>query len=176
MIDNSNQVEEIFSVFYYANFSKIRKYAYRLLKSECDAEDVAQEVFIKLWEQQEIWLNNERKLDSYLLVMTKNIALNILKHQRIKLEYRERFIQEFPSYEQANSDNFWADIYRREILQNIFIMLETVPERRRSKYKLTRIKGKSHRHIAKKLNISVHTVERQIYLTQLKLREVFLLI
>lgn len=93
MIDNSNQVEEIFSVFYYANFSKIRKYAYRLLKSECDAEDVAQEVFIKLWEQQEIWLNNERKLDSYLLVMTKNIALNILKHQRIKLEYRERFIQ-----------------------------------------------------------------------------------
>ena len=176
MIDNSNQVEEIFSVFYYANFSKIRKYAYRLLKSECDAEDVAQEVFIKLWEQQEIWLNNERKLDSYLLVMTKNIALNILKHQRIKLEYRERFIQEFPSYEQSNNDNFWADIYRREILQNIFIMLETVPERRRSIFKLSRFKGKSHREIANKLNISVHTVERQIYLTQLKLREVFLLI
>ncbi|WP_390596762.1 RNA polymerase sigma-70 factor [Bacteroides sp. f07] len=176
MIDNNNQVENKFSALFLENYSKIRKYAYRLLKSEYDAEDVAQDVFVKLWEQQEIWVNNERKLDSYLLVMTKNIALNILKHQRIKQEYQERFVQEFPFYELANNDNFWADIYHREMLQNIYILLETVPERRRSIFKLSRFRGVSHKEIACKMNISVHTVERQIYLTQLKLREVFLLI
>ena len=106
MMDKSNQVEEKFSVLFLENYSKIRKYAYRLLRSECDAEDVAQEVFIKLWEQQEIWVNNIRKLDAYLLVMTRNIALNILKHQRIKREYQDRFVQEFTSYEQTNNDNF----------------------------------------------------------------------
>lgn len=176
MIDKNNQVEERFSVFYYANYLKVRKYAYRLLKSECDAEDVAQEVFIKLWEQQEIWVNNERKLDAYLLVITRNIALNVLKHQRIKQEYQERSVQEFVSSVQASNDNFWADIYRREILQNIYLILETVPERRRSIFKLSRFKGKSHKEIASRLNISIHTVERQIYLTQIKLREVFLLV
>lgn len=176
MMDKSNQVEEKFSVLFLENYSKIRKYAYRLLRSECDAEDVAQEVFIKLWEQQEIWVNNIRKLDAYLLVMTRNIALNILKHQRIKREYQDRFVQEFTSYEQTNNDNFWADIHRREMLQNICVVLETVPERRRSIFKLSRFKGKSHREIACRMNISVHTVERQIYLTQIRLREVLLLI
>ena len=101
-----------------------------------------QDVFVKLWEQQEIWVNNERKLDSYLLVMTKNIVLNILKHQRIKQEYQEHFVQEFPFYELANNDNFWADIYHREMLQNIYILLETVPERRRSIFKLSRFRGR----------------------------------
>jgi len=176
MIDNCNQVEDKFSVFFLENYSKIRKYAYRLLKSECDAEDVAQEVFIKLWEQQEIWVNNERKLDAYLLVMTRNISLNILKHRRIKQEYQDRFFQEFTSYELTNNDNFLADIYRREMLQNIYIVLETVPERRRSIFKLSRFKGKSHKEIASKMNISIHTVERHIYLTQIKLREVLLLV
>lgn len=176
MIDNCNQVEEKFSVFFLENYSKIRKYAYGLLKSECDAEDVAQEVFIKLWEQQEVWVNNERKLDAYLLVMTRNIALNILKHQRIKQEYRDRFVQEFTSSERTDNENFWADICRREILQNIRIMLETVPKRRRIIFKLSRFKGKSHKEIASRMNISIHTVERQIYLTQIKLKEVLLLV
>lgn len=176
MKESSIQAEEKFSVFFKANHPKVRQYAYRLLKSECDADDVAQEVFIKLWEQQELWLANERKLDAYLLIMTKNIALNILKHERIKQEYQSRFIQEAASREVMSSDNFWENIYHREMLQNIFTILKTVPKRRRSIFKLSRFKGKSHSEIACRMNISVHTVERQIYLTQIKLREVFFII
>lgn len=176
MRNSITPAEEKFSVLFNENFSKIRRYAYKLLKSECDAEDVAQEVFIKLWEQQEIWLTGERKLDGYLLILTKNIALNVLKHERIKQEYHNRFIQEAASQERMSSDNFWEVIHYREMLQNIFVALKTVPKRRRSIFKLSRFSGKSHREIACGLNISVHTVERQVYLTQIKLREVLFII
>lgn len=176
MKDNTTQAEEIFSVLFNENYFKIRNYAYNLLKSECDAEDVAQEVFMKLWEQQEIWLTNERKLDGYLLIMTRNIAFNILKHERIKQEYYNHFIQETASQQRMSCDNFWEVIHYREMLQNIFTALKTVPKRRRSIFKLSRFSGKSHREIAYELNISIHTVERQIYLTQMKLREVLFFI
>ncbi len=32
-----------------------------LLKSEADAEDVAQDVFCKLWLQPELWLDNDKR-------------------------------------------------------------------------------------------------------------------
>lgn len=176
MRNSSAPIEEKFSAFYKENYSKIRKYAYRLLKSECDAEDVAQEVFLKFWEQQELWLNNEKKRDAYLLVITRNIALNVLKHQRIKQEYQEYFLQEAASCKLADNENFWTVIYCREMLQNVYIVLETVPKKRRNIFELSRFNGKSHKEIAGKLNISVHTVERQIYLTQIRLREAFCLI
>ena len=54
-----------------------------LLKSESDAEDVAQDVFCKLWLQPELWLNNE-ELDNYIFIMTRNIVLNIFKHQQVE--------------------------------------------------------------------------------------------
>ena len=84
----------VFLQLFEVNYSKVKNLAYSLLKSELDAEDVAQEVFTKLWEQQSIWIDNKRELDAYILIMTKNIALNISKHQKIRLEYKERFLEE----------------------------------------------------------------------------------
>lgn len=169
MKDNDNRIDIKFSAFFKANYSKIRKYAYKFLKSEFDAEDVAQEVFIKLWEQQGIWLDNERKLDAYLLIMTRNIALNILKHQQIKQEYQDYFYEE--SSNRLADDDFLERIYGHELLQVVHAILETVPERRRLAFVLSRFEGIKHRDIAYRMNISVHTVDRQIYLTRAILRK-----
>ena len=86
--NNRKKVIDVFSRMFEVNYSKVKNLAYSLLKSELDAEDVAQEVFTKLWEQQSIWIDNKRELDAYILIMTKNIALNISKHQKIRLEYK----------------------------------------------------------------------------------------
>ena len=84
MIVDNEEVETVdhFSRLFKNNYSRVKYFAYVLLKSEPDAEDVAQEVFARLWERQNIWLDNEREFDSYLLIMTRNIALNIYKHEQ----------------------------------------------------------------------------------------------
>lgn len=167
---NNNQLADniIFMQLIEVNYSKVKGFAYSILKSEFDAEDVAQEVFAKLWEQQGIWLNNERKLDPYLLIMARNIALNVFKHQQKEMEYQEWFINE-TSY---IDDNFLEEIYYREMLQTIHAVLRKVPERRRIVFELSRFHGKSHNEIAERMNISVRTVEQQIYLTRIELRKV----
>ena len=70
MIADNEEVETVdhFSRLFKNNYSKVKYFAYILLRSEPDAEDVAQEVFARLWERQNIWLDNEREFDSYLLI------------------------------------------------------------------------------------------------------------
>ena len=53
-----------------------------------------------------------------------------------------------------------------------YLKLESIPERRRTVFELSRFYGKSHKEIADKMNISVRTVEQQIYLTLIELRKV----
>ena len=55
MENNDKQIELKFQRFYTVNFPKVKNFAQMLLKSESDAEDVAQDVFCKLWMQPELW-------------------------------------------------------------------------------------------------------------------------
>ena len=63
-----------------------------MLKSEVDAEDVIK-IFSMALVTAEIWLDNENELDNYLFIMTRNIILNIFKHQQIEQEYQEGYLE-----------------------------------------------------------------------------------
>lgn len=54
MENNDRQIELKFQRFFTVNFPKVKNFAQMLLKSEADAEDVAQDVFCKLWLQPEL--------------------------------------------------------------------------------------------------------------------------
>ena len=167
MIADNEEVETVdhFSRLFKNNYSRVKYFAYVLLKSEPDAEDVAQEVFARLWERQNIWLDNEREFDSYLLIMTRNIALNIYKHEQVRQEYMEKSVSSQIDYD------FFERFHYREMLGIIYSALAAIPDRRRRVFELSRFHGKSHKEIAVIMGISVHTVERQIYLTLTELRK-----
>ena len=59
-----------FKKFFDLNFPKVKTFAWQLLKSEEDAEDIAQDIFVKLWDNPEIWENKET-WDSYIYTMAR---------------------------------------------------------------------------------------------------------
>ena len=93
MENNDKQIELKFQRFFIANFPKVKNFAQMLLKSEAEAEDVAQDVFCKLWLQPELWLDNDKELDNYIFIMTRNIVLNIFKHQQVEHDYQEEIME-----------------------------------------------------------------------------------
>ena len=141
MEDNDRQLKLKFQRFFTENFPKVKNFAQMLLKSEADAEDVAQDIFCKLWLQPEIWLNNERELDGYLFIMTKNVILNIFKHQQIEREYQDAYLEKSLLCELVENENILESIYYEEMLLIVRLTLEKMPERRRTIFELSRFKG-----------------------------------
>ena len=174
MENNVNQIELKFQRFFISNFPKVKNYAQLLLKSEVDAEDVAQDIFCKLWLQPEIWLDNENELDNYLFIMTRNIILNIFKHQQIEREYQEGYLEKTVLHELIEGEDALNNIYYEEMLLVVRLTLEKMPERRRLIFELSRFKGLSDKEIAEKLNVSIRTVEHQVYLALIELKKVLL--
>ena len=153
MENNDRQIELKFQRFFTVNFPKVKNFAQMLLKSEADAEDVAQDVFCKLWLQPELWLDNDKELDNYIFIMTRNIVLNIFKHQK---------------------EEILNNVYYKEMLMIIQLTLEKMPKRRRLIFELSRFRGLSHKEIADKLDVSIRTIEHQVYLALIELKKVLL--
>lgn len=171
-IDRQNEMK--FQRFFTANFPKVKNFAQMLLKSEAEAEDVAQDVFCKLWLQPEIWLDNDKELDGYIFIMTRNIILNIFKHQQIEQEYQEEAFDKAILYELTDREEILNNVYYKELLMIVQLTLEKMPKRRRLIFEMSRFRGLSHKEIAEKLDVSIRTIEHQIYLALIELKKTLL--
>ena len=156
MENNDRQIELKFQRFFTVNFPKVKNFAQMLLKSEADAEDVAQDVFCKLWLQPELWLDNDKELDNYIFIMTRNIVLNIFKHQQVEQEYQSEVIEKTLLYELTEKEEILNNVYYKEMLMII------------------QLRGLSHKEIADKLDVSIRTIEHQVYLALIELKKVLL--
>ena len=79
----------------------------------------------------------------------------------------ESLFKDFPP-----SDGTLDAIYYKEVQLALQMAIEQFPERRRLIFEMSRIQGMSNLEIAEKLDISVRTVERQIYLSLLELKKI----
>lgn len=176
MKDNERHIEEKFQRFFKDKFPQVKNFARMLLKSDTEAEDVAQDVFCKLWLQPDTWLNSDRNLDGYLFIMTRNIILNIFKHQQIQREYEQEVLEKTVLYELTETEDILENVYYKEMLMVVGLVLEKMPERRRLIFELSRFKELSYKEIAEQLNISIRTVEHQVYLALIELKKILLLL
>lgn len=160
-----------FEQFFIITFPKVKAFAWKVLKSEDDAEDIAQDVFVKLWDNPEIWEHQET-WNGYIYTMVRNHIYNFLKHKSIELNYQEQLNKEdFPSFEPDIHDQ----LYAKEIELLMKLTLDTMPEQRRKVFIMSRYKGMSNQEIADNLQLSIRTVERHIYLALQDLKKVILI-
>lgn len=159
-----------FKTIFIKHFSAVRSFAFMILKSEEDAEDIAQDVFAKLWTQSELWADNN-DIDNYIFTMAKHITINFIRHKKIVQEYQEKVVQKSLIDELFNSEDPFDPIYYKEALLLIKLVLDREPEGRRTIFEMSRFKQMSNKEIAEALNISVRTVEQQIYRTLIKLKK-----
>lgn len=150
-----------FAVAFRAYYSKVYKFILSIVKEECSAEDLAQEVFIKLWSKRKT-LSTIQSLDNYLFVISRNISFDYLRKafrkKRVPMEVLDSVLLSYISVEQQNAQDAKSELdYVRRAVFNM-------PTKRREIYLMSRFDGYSNQDIADIMGISKKTVENQLYL------------
>lgn len=164
-----------FQHFFRRCFPKVKNFALMMLKSEDEAEDVAQDIFCRLWQQPEIWLGKSDDADRYLFVMARNAIFNIFRHQQVQTDFKAYF-KEKAMFAELIGNKTLDDIYYDEKVLILQLALERMPAKRRRIFIMSRFEELSNKEIAEKLGISVRTVEHQIYLALGELRKMLLVL
>lgn len=122
-------------------------------KSLC--EDIVQEAFIKVWTNRKK-LETDTSIRSYLLSLVQNIALNELRHRKVKMTYQDMNHEIILSLS-PDEHMFFSEL--SDAYETALAKLD--PEVRETLF-LSRYEKLKHREIAQRLNISVRTVEARI--------------
>jgi RNA polymerase sigma-70 factor (family 1) len=136
---------------------KLYRFSFSYLKSETEAEEIVQDVFLKLWENR-AKLKNETSFQSYLFTIAFNAIRKYfnkkIKDEQFRTNIIESLSEENPSIE--NNLNYEALVTKLDKL------IDEMPERRKEIFLKRKKEGKSIRDIANEMYISPKTVENQI--------------
>ena len=127
-----------------------------LTKSPEDAEEIAQDVFVSLWEKRDK-IDPSKNIRGYIYTYARNAVLNYFKHKKVEDKYMRFAANAVQRYE--TSDDI---VIARETELLIMIAVERMPAQRRRVFQMSRFEGLSNDEIAMRLNISKNTVENHI--------------
>ena len=140
--------------------AKYEKMAYtiavRIVENREDAEEVVQEVFIKIWETRE-FLREDDHFKGLLFIITRNLIFN--RHRK---NVNEDFYKVTVLAALEEPYDVEEEIDAHNLQEYIDRLIDELPPRRREIFNLSRKEQKSYKEIAILLNISEKTVENQI--------------
>jgi RNA polymerase sigma-70 factor, ECF subfamily len=159
--DDRHAFEQLFRKFY----RPLAAYAFRFVRDLPTAENMVQDVFLKLWQNRsEIIITTS--LEHYLFRSVRNHSLNQLDKAKVRSDY----LRMQPEQDADNGD-YSAYFPEIGLLNKIETAIGALPEKRQEIFRLAREEGLKYREIADKLNLSVKTVEAQMTLALRQLRE-----
>lgn len=145
--------QQVFSVFY----PKVHAFALGFVKSEADADDIAQTVFINLWTKREK-LQGVENLDGYIYTVAKHTALNFIASRRVTIDIdciAEPVTTGASPQEQIETSDM-------KLL--IDMIVANMPPQRQTIYRMSREQGLNNDAIAEKLGLQKKTVENHLNL------------
>jgi len=128
------------------------------------AEDIVSNSLIKLWECMK--KGNVDPVAPFLFSILKNCALDYLKHETVKNvtndSIRKALNRELNIRTTSLESSASEDLFSKEINRILDVTLQSIPEKTKEIFILSRFKGKSYKEIAVLFNLSQKGVEYHI--------------
>lgn len=151
--DDKTALEQLFHYYY----PRLYCFSKTFLKLEDGIDDILQEVFLKIYQNRKN-IKNTDTFQSYIFTITRNLLLNELRSRLNEHKAKENLFRKSVAKEYLITDK----IEFLELQEKVNQIIETLPDKRREIYLLSRREGLSHKEIAEQLNISEKTVEYHI--------------
>lgn len=148
--------ESAFDALFRTHYAALCRYAMRINGGEKDeAEDVVQQVFIKIWEQRAT-LEIKWTPKAYFYKMVHNRCLNRIRDARNRKQKLDLAGAQQPLFEPE------TPVADEELTKALQRALDKLPPQCRQIFELSRFEALKYREIADQLNLSVKTVEAQM--------------
>lgn len=149
--------ETVFEKLFKQYFKVLQNYAFTILNDLDIAEEMVQNVFLKVWEKREK-LPSDISIKAYLYKSVYHESLNWLRHEKVKSSYQKHTL-----YIMKDEVNNATDQLKLKQLQNhLKEALNELPQQCRTIFQMSRFEELRYREIANELGISVKTVENQM--------------
>jgi len=161
--NDKKSLERLFMSLYV----RLRNYANTLTNSPDDSDDIVQEVFLKIWNKRSE-LDENKSIQTYLFVSTRNSCLNWLKHRKTEDAYAR--IMAIVYNDSSSIITPHESLIVDDIEKDFHQVLDELPTQCRRVFELNRFEGLKYHEIAARLNISIKTVETQMSRALVKMR------
>lgn len=155
----NNEDPQLFDELFKQYSKPLFYYAVKFVEDEV-AQDIVQDVFIKLWSDRSIIIS--QSLNSFLFTMVRNSCLQQLEKQKV----RNRYLESTRLMLQEEELRYFMDekpaLIEQELEDKLNEVLNALPERCRQIFNMSRFENRKNKEIAEELEISVKAVEKQI--------------
>jgi RNA polymerase sigma-70 factor (family 1) len=150
--------QEAYKELFYILQPRLNQFAFSILKSVEEAEDIVSDGFIRIWEKRKLLLNVESPR-FYMYTAIKNLSLNRMKRNKrqTSLVTDEWAVQLTSIYADPEQMMISSEVIRR-----IQMAVDALPPRCRMIFKLVKEDGLKYREVAELMSLSVKTVEAQM--------------
>ena len=151
-------VEDLFEQVFKSHFKSLHAYACTIMRDAMPAEEIVQNIFLKLWEKKEE-ITIKENISVYLYRAVHNESLNYLRHRKVRSAYQSYAMRQ---HKQTEQEKPAEKVVMKELEKKLEVALQELPEQCRTIFQLSRFEDLKYREIADRLGLSVKTIENQM--------------
>jgi len=147
-----------FETVYHRYKEPLAAFMLRLVKSQDLAEDLLQELFVRLWEHRAS-VDPDQPIKGYLFRIAENLAYDTFRRLAKDRQLQDDVYQALQGY----GEDVEEDIFSEENRMVVEAAIAKLPPKRRKVFMLCKIESKSYEEVSACLNISLSTINDHIY-------------
>jgi RNA polymerase sigma-70 factor (ECF subfamily) len=160
--------DDAFAALYDRHCRLAYSVAHKLTGEKHSAEDLAQEVFIKVWRSAQRYRPERGSVRTWILSVVRNQSIDQLRAKATRSRMQEKVEASAPRYEPSEA---FAQVWHEARLGRVREALDAVPHVQQQVLELAHFSDLTHKEIAERLGLPPGTVKGRIRLGLDKLRK-----
>lgn len=145
---------------------KLYNFAYSILKSIEESENIVQDVYLNLWENR-LKVKNNSSVKYYVFTIAYNSSISLIRKKVLE----SKFIEYLKSLNEIYQEPVDLEFEYSELTNRLDKIVNALPQRQKEVFIMNRTEGLKYQEIADRLSISVNTIENHMSRALKNIRE-----
>ncbi|MEM6362320.1 MAG: RNA polymerase sigma factor [Bacteroidota bacterium] len=146
---------------------KLYRFALKLVKSEPEAQDIVQEVLIKVWDKRNE-MDEVENMEAWCMRVTRNLSLDKLKSKHAS---KTSGMEEDFEISQGEKVTPYRSTEMKDTMENIGNLISSLPDKQKQVIQLRDVEGFSYKEIGDIMEIDMNQVKVNLFRARKAVRE-----